>query len=94
MSTTTDALVTATLIAPGAILTAAALITQHRGKADSAAVNQVLAASAAERAARAATTDTAPPDGGEGAPAPAVTAPAARLATVLPFTGAGARRAA
>ncbi|GAB7182172.1 hypothetical protein ATKI12_2003 [Kitasatospora sp. Ki12] len=93
MSTTTDALTAAALLGPGTLLGAAALITQHRGRTDSAAVHQVLAESAAERANRTATTDTAPPDGGEGAPAPAAEQPA-RLATVHQFPGARTRRAA
>ncbi|MFD8083842.1 hypothetical protein ACFV4F_19310 [Kitasatospora sp. NPDC059722] len=92
MSTTTDAIAVALLMTPGAVLGAAALVSQRRGLADSAAVHQVLAESAAERAARAAATDTAPPDGGEPIPAPLAEQPA-RLATVLPFPGA-ARRAA
>ncbi|MFI8454206.1 hypothetical protein [Kitasatospora sp. NPDC085464] len=93
MSTTTDAIAVALLMTPGAVLGAAALISQRGARADSAAVLQVLAESAAERAARAATTDTAPPDGGEGAPAPVVDAPA-RLATVHQFPSTRARRAA
>ncbi|MET9176747.1 hypothetical protein ABZX88_00730 [Kitasatospora aureofaciens] len=94
MSTTTDAITAAVLFGPGAVLASAALITQHRGRTDSAAVLQVLAESAAERANRAAAgTDTAPPDGGEGAPAPVTEIPA-RLATVHEFPTARARRAA
>ncbi|MFI8457659.1 hypothetical protein [Kitasatospora sp. NPDC085464] len=88
MSTTTDAITAAVLFGPGAVLSAAALITQHRGKADSAAVMQVLAESAAERAERA-----VPPDGGEGAPAP-TTGQSAPLATVLAFPEGRVRRAA
>ncbi|MFD8080721.1 hypothetical protein ACFV4F_03365 [Kitasatospora sp. NPDC059722] len=84
MSTTSDLITTAALLAPGAIAGAAAVISHRRGLAESAAVRQVLAESAAERAARAAAPDTAPPDGGEGAPAPAAE-PAVRLATVLQF---------
>ncbi|RKT18148.1 hypothetical protein BX285_2565 [Streptomyces sp. 1114.5] len=93
MSTTTDAITAAVLIGPGALLGAAALITQRGAKADSAAVLQVLAESAAERAARTAETDMAPPDGGEGAPAPVAETPA-RLATVLAFPEGRVRRAA
>ncbi|MGY0463287.1 hypothetical protein ACW14Y_24000 [Kitasatospora sp. cg17-2] len=88
MSLTTDAITAAVLFGPGAVLGAATLISQRGDKTDSAAVRQVLAESAAHRAARQA---IAPPDGGEGAPAPADGQPA-RLATVLPFPAA--RRAA
>ncbi|MDH6705332.1 hypothetical protein P3T27_002042 [Kitasatospora sp. MAA19] len=92
MSTTSDLITTAVLIAPGALLSIPVAISQRGARADSAAVRQALAASAAERAARTtATTETAPPDGGEGAPAPAVEA-AARLATVHQLPSA--RRAA
>ncbi|MFC5664103.1 hypothetical protein ACFP3U_14055 [Kitasatospora misakiensis] len=94
MSTTTDAITAAVLFGPGAVLGAAALISQRGAKTESAAVRQVLAESAAERAARAATTDTAPPDGGEPLPVPAVTEQPARLATIHQFPGASARRAA
>ncbi|MFG3050178.1 hypothetical protein ACGFZP_04360 [Kitasatospora sp. NPDC048239] len=91
MSTTTDAITAAVLFGPGAVLGAAALISQRGHRTDSAAIRTVLAESAAERANRAADS-AAPPDGGEGAPAPATEQPAS-LATVLPFPGA-ARRAA
>ncbi|MEU9077647.1 hypothetical protein [Kitasatospora sp. NPDC048538] len=85
MSTTTDALTTAVLLAPGMALSAAVLISQRRGRAESAAVLQVLADSAAQRANRAANAaGTAPPDGGEPTLAPTADAPA-RLATVLQF---------
>ncbi|MFJ9693663.1 hypothetical protein [Kitasatospora sp. NPDC101183] len=94
MSTTTDAITAAALFGPGALLGAAALISQRGAKGDSAAVRRVLAESAAERAARsAAGADMAPPDGGEGAPAPAAEQ-SARLATVHQFPGARGRRAA
>ncbi|MFD5436619.1 hypothetical protein ACFWJ4_31275 [Kitasatospora sp. NPDC127067] len=93
MSTTTDAITAAILFGPGAIVGAAALITQHRGRTDSAAVHRVLAESAAERANRTTGPDTAPPDGGEGAPAPAAEQPA-RLATVHQFPSSRVRRAA
>ncbi|WP_369183660.1 hypothetical protein [Streptomyces sp. Y1] len=93
MSTTTSAITAAVLFGPGALLGAATLITQRGARTDSAAVHQVLAESAAERAARATTPDTAPPDGGEGAPAPATEQPAP-LATVLAFPEGRVRRAA
>ncbi|MEE1788959.1 hypothetical protein PUR71_39575 [Streptomyces sp. SP17BM10] len=94
MSTPAD-IVTAALLGTGAALSAAILISQRGAKAESVAVMQVLAESAAERAARAAAgTDTAPPDGGEGAPAPAMAEQPARLATVHQLPSARARRAA
>ncbi|MEU8512057.1 hypothetical protein AB0C76_10770 [Kitasatospora sp. NPDC048722] len=93
MSTPAD-IVTAALLGTGAALSAAILISQRGARAESAAVMQVLAESAAERAARAAAgTDTAPPDGGEGAPAPAAEQPA-QLATVHAFPERRVRRAA
>ncbi|MFJ7910027.1 hypothetical protein [Kitasatospora sp. NPDC096204] len=92
MSTTTDAITAAVLFGPGVVLGAAVLISQRGARADSTAVQQVLAESAAERATRTARTDTAPPDGGEGAPAP-TTAPV-RLATILAFPEGRVRRAA
>ncbi|MEU1419529.1 hypothetical protein [Kitasatospora sp. NPDC005751] len=90
MSTTTDAIAVALLMTPGAVLGAAALISQRGARTDSAAVQLVLAESAAERAAR---QDIAPPDGGEGAPAPTTERPAG-LATVLAFPEGRVRRAA
>ncbi|MFB7617164.1 hypothetical protein [Kitasatospora sp. NPDC056181] len=92
MSTTTDAITAAVLFGPGLALAVPVLISQRGAKTDSAAVQRVLAESAAERAARAATDSAAPPDGGEGAPALADGQPA-RLATVLPFPGAERRAA-
>lgn len=92
MSTTSDLITAALLMAPGAILSIPVALSQRGSHADSSSVQQALAASAAERAARAAATETAPPDGGEGIPAPASEAPV-RLAVVLQFPGA-ARRAA
>ncbi|MFJ4092214.1 hypothetical protein ACIPYS_11580 [Kitasatospora sp. NPDC089913] len=91
MSLTTDAITAAVLFGPGAVLGAAALISQRGDRAESAAVRQVLAESAAERAHRAARQASAPPDGGEGAPTP-TTEQHVPLATVLPFPAA--RRAA
>ncbi|WP_327073814.1 hypothetical protein OG196_22980 [Kitasatospora purpeofusca] len=92
MSTTTDLVTAAALFGPGAVLGVAHLVSRRGDKTDSAAVRTVLAESAAARATRpAAGPDTAPPDGGEGAPAPAAGQPV-RLATVVPFPGA--RRAA
>ncbi|MET8627732.1 hypothetical protein ABZW30_28975 [Kitasatospora sp. NPDC004669] len=84
MSTTSDLITAVVLMAPGAILSVPVVLSQRGARADSAAVQQALAASAAERAARTAAPETAPPDGGEGAPAPDTDAPL-RLATVLPF---------
>ncbi|MFF4821229.1 hypothetical protein ACFY2K_42375 [Kitasatospora sp. NPDC001309] len=92
MSTTSDLITAAVLMAPGAILSIPVVLSQRGAHADSATVQQALAASAAERAARTAATDTAPPDGGEDIPTPATNAPL-RLAAVLPFPGP-ARRAA
>ncbi|MFD8706120.1 hypothetical protein ACFV1W_26540 [Kitasatospora sp. NPDC059648] len=92
MSTTSDLVTAAVLMAPGAILSIPIVLSQRGARTDSAAVMQVLAESAAERAARTAATDIAPPDGGEGIPTPASETPI-RLAAVLPFPGA-ARRAA
>ncbi|MGW4894415.1 hypothetical protein ACWEQL_19400 [Kitasatospora sp. NPDC004240] len=93
MSTTTDLITAAVLFGPG-IAGAAAIAHTWRGAAtDSAAIQQVLAESAAERAARVAVDGAAPPDGGEGAPAP-VAEQAARLATVIPFPAQRDRRAA
>ncbi|MGY0461462.1 hypothetical protein ACW14Y_14520 [Kitasatospora sp. cg17-2] len=91
MSLTTDAITAAVLFGPGAVLGACHLVSRRGDKGDSAAVRTVLAESAAKRASRAVGTDTAPPDGGEGAPAPVGGQPA-RLATVLPFPAT--RRAA
>ncbi|MFJ4093982.1 hypothetical protein ACIPYS_20580 [Kitasatospora sp. NPDC089913] len=85
---TAETVAAAVLIGPGVILSAAALISQRGDKADSAAVRQVLAESATHRANRHA---SAPPDGGEGAPAP-TDGQHVPLATVLPFPAA--RRAA
>ncbi|MFF2074632.1 hypothetical protein ACFVXG_07735 [Kitasatospora sp. NPDC058162] len=94
MSTTAAAITAAVLFGPGTVLGAAALITQRGSRTDTAAVMQVLAESAAERAHRAvAGADTAPPDGGEGAPAPAAEQPAP-LATVHQFPEGRVRRAA
>ncbi|MCG6494910.1 hypothetical protein [Kitasatospora sp. A2-31] len=81
MSATTDAITAAVLFGPGLAGTAALALTWRGAKADSAAVRQVLAESAAARAAQ---QQTAPPDGGEGAPTPTAEQPT-RLATVLPF---------
>ncbi|TYC71346.1 hypothetical protein [Streptomyces sp. CB01881] len=92
MSTTTDILTAAGLLGPGIALAVPVLISQRGAKTDSAAVKQVLAESAAERAARAVTDSAAPPDGGEGAPTLTDRQPA-RLATVLPFPGAGRQAA-
>ncbi|MDY0809893.1 hypothetical protein [Kitasatospora purpeofusca] len=91
MSLTTDAITAAVLFGPGAVLGAATLVSRRGDKTDSAAVRQVLAESAANRAARAAGTSIAPPDGGEGIPTPTDSQPVP-LATVLAFPGA--RRAA
>ncbi|MFF2749503.1 hypothetical protein ACFVVA_28675 [Kitasatospora sp. NPDC058048] len=94
MSTTSDLITAAVLIAPGAILSIPVLASQRGAHADSTTVRRALAAPAAERAARTtATSDAAPPDGGDGAPAPAVTTPA-RLATVLAFPKGRVRHAA
>lgn len=94
MSTTTDLVTAAVLFGPGLAGAAAIAYTWRGASTDSAAVRQVLAESAAERAARATVTDGAvPPDGGEGAPTPAAEQPA-RLATVIPFPGTNVRRAA
>ncbi|MFD8319151.1 hypothetical protein [Kitasatospora purpeofusca] len=93
MSTTTDAITAAVLFGPGAVLGACHLVSRRGDKSDSAAVRQVLAESAAERATRTAGSDTAPPDGGEGAPTPAHAEQPVRLATVHQFP-AGRRRAA
>ncbi|MFF2616384.1 hypothetical protein [Kitasatospora sp. NPDC058046] len=93
MSTTSDLITAAVLIGPGALLSLPIVASQRGAHADSATVRRALAASAADRAARTTVTgEAAPPDGGEGAPAPAATAPV-RLATVhrLP---AAARRVA
>ncbi|MFG2903950.1 hypothetical protein ACGF13_02605 [Kitasatospora sp. NPDC048286] len=92
MSTTSDLITAAVLIGPGALLSIPVLASQRGAAADSATVRRALAASAAERAARTTATDTAPPDGGEGAPAPTAAAPAVRLATVHQLPAA--RRAA
>ncbi|MET8539200.1 hypothetical protein ABZW03_00865 [Kitasatospora sp. NPDC004799] len=95
MSTTTDLIAAAVLIGPGVLLSLPIVASQRGATADSATVHRALAASAAERAAR--TTDTgdaAPPDGGEGAPAPATAAPAARLAAVHQLPSARVIRAA
>ncbi|RKT16887.1 hypothetical protein BX285_1243 [Streptomyces sp. 1114.5] len=95
MSTTSDLIATAVLIGPGALLSIPVLASQRGTHADSTVIRRALAASAAERAARTtATTDPAPPDGGEGAPAPADTAPAARLAAVIALPEERMRRAA
>ncbi|MET9397628.1 hypothetical protein [Kitasatospora sp. NPDC002965] len=90
MSLTTDAITAAVLFGPGAVLGAATLISQRGDRTDSAAVRQVLAESAAHRAARHA---SAPPDGGEGVPAPA-DGQNVPLATVLAFPEGRVRRAA
>ncbi|MET9177781.1 hypothetical protein ABZX88_06085 [Kitasatospora aureofaciens] len=92
MSTTSDIITAAVLFGPGVILSVPVVLSQRGAHADSNSVHQALAASAAERAARTAATETAPPDGGEGAPTPVTEAPV-RLAAVLPFPGP-ARRAA
>ncbi|MFF1909691.1 hypothetical protein [Kitasatospora sp. NPDC058218] len=85
MSTTTDLAVAAVLFGPGLAAAVPVLLSQRGARTDSAAIQQVLAESAAERATRATTGDgQAPPDGGEPAPTPAAE-PVVRLATVLPF---------
>ncbi|WP_406093207.1 hypothetical protein [Kitasatospora purpeofusca] len=94
MSTTTDLVTAAVVFGPGAVLGACHLVSRRGDKADSAAVRTVLAESAVERATRTAGPDTAPPDGGEGAPTPAHAEQSVRLATVHQFPGAGRRRAA
>ncbi|MFJ4794815.1 hypothetical protein [Kitasatospora purpeofusca] len=93
MSLTTDAITAAVLFGPGAALGAATLVSRRGDKTDAAAVRQVLAESAAERAARAAGAGIAPPDGGEGIPAPA-DGQNVPLATVLAFPEGRVRRAA
>ncbi|MFC5667496.1 hypothetical protein ACFP3U_31570 [Kitasatospora misakiensis] len=79
-----------TATAPAAIRPLAAV---HLREALTAAVRTVLAESAAERATRTAGPDTAPPDGGEGAPTPADARPVP-LAIVLAFPEGRVRRAA
>ncbi|MGW6916681.1 hypothetical protein ACWGB8_23070 [Kitasatospora sp. NPDC054939] len=90
MSTTTDLITAAALFGPGLAGAAAIARTWRGANDDSTVIQRVLAESAAARAAR---PTTAPPDGGEGAPAPTAEQPA-RLATVIPFPGTNVRRAA
>ncbi|MCX4754290.1 hypothetical protein [Kitasatospora purpeofusca] len=93
MSTTADLVTAAVVFGPGAVLGACHLVSRRGDKSDSAAVRAVLAESAAERATRTAGPDTAPPDGGEGAPTPA-DGQNVPLATVLAFPEGRVRRAA
>ncbi|KJY38127.1 hypothetical protein [Streptomyces sp. NRRL S-495] len=93
MSTTADLVTAAVVLGPGAVLGVAHLVSRRGDKTDSAAVRQVLAESAANRATRTVGPDTAPPDGGEGAPTP-TTEQNAPLATVLAFPEGRVRRAA
>ncbi|MEV6207191.1 hypothetical protein [Kitasatospora sp. NPDC051914] len=88
MSTATDLVTAAVLFGPGIAGTAAYLHTQRGWRTDAAAVETVLAESAAHRAADNGT----PPRGGE--PAPDTTeAEPVRLATVLPFPTTNRRAA-
>lgn len=95
MSTTTDILTAAVLFGPGLTGAAAYAVSMRGYRTDSAAIRQVLAESAAERAAKAAADldGGTPPQGGEPAPAPA-SAPSAHLATVIDFPTQRDRRAA
>ncbi|GGV04284.1 hypothetical protein GCM10010495_15000 [Kitasatospora herbaricolor] len=94
MSTTTDLVAAAVLFGPFVAGSAACAWSLRGHASDSAAVRQVLADHAAERAASGEDGGGTDPDR---EPAPdTVPAPVARLATVLPFptTTAHARRAA
>lgn len=85
MSTTSDLITAAVLFGPGIALSIPILISQRGAKADSEAIQTVLAFSAAERAAALQNEDgPTPPHGGEPAPVPAP-ATVERLATVINF---------
>ena len=87
-------LITAVLLAPGALIGTPLLLAVHRAGRHDKAVLAMLAQERAKRAAIPATEDAPPPDGGQ--PTPATTDTAAGvgtddLAQVIPFP---ARRAA
>ena len=85
-------LITAALLAPGALVGVPLLLASHRQTRHDKAVLAMLAQERANRATTPATEDALPPEGGQPTPVPADTAAGTDdLAQVIPFP---ARRAA